>query len=308
MSGKSVVTVTDKRTVHTDALDILGRVITDDDQIGRDAIHLAVEPVVAGQTLHAGMEVGRRADGTFGYSNITKTLGIVDPFIRDIIQIGEKFLLVIYPRQITTLRHVWEHAEFGPEVRNPALKSPEPKTFHLILDTSGPNKINTIRAIRTITKLGLKEAKDLTDVTPSFIMENVSYDAALIGYNHMMQFAGVKIVEAKPQEKPELIVTFPEPVAQSTPAITQAQKESKAWITQFAYDLKKNEYDEYAEGHTFDEIMAIAENYLDTGSYGDIGNSDIYDQDWQGFWMHFKVLTGREPEEGDDGGFFNCSC
>jgi len=307
MSGKSVVTVTDKRTVHTDALDILGRVITDEDQIGRDAIHLAVEPVVAGQTLHAGMEVGRRADGTFGYSNITKTLGIVDPFIRDIIQIGEKFLLVIYPRQITTLRHVWEHPEFGPDVINPATVT-ESKLYHVILESSGLNKINTIKTIRQITSLGLKEAKDLTDNCPSFVMEHVSYDVAETAYNHLKTVADAQIVEAKPQEKPELIVTFPEPVAQSTPAITQAQKESKAWITQFAHDLKKNEYDAYAEGHTFDEIMAIAENYLDTGIYDDIGNSDIYDQDWQGFWMHFKVLTGREPEDGDDGSFFSCSC
>lgn len=38
MSGKSVVTVVDKRTIHTDALDILGRVITEDDKVGRDAI------------------------------------------------------------------------------------------------------------------------------------------------------------------------------------------------------------------------------------------------------------------------------
>lgn len=85
MSGKSVVTVVDKRTIHTDALDILGRVITEDDKVGRDAIHLAVEPVIAGQTLHAGMQIGRRDDGTFGYSNITKTLGIVDPFIQNVV-------------------------------------------------------------------------------------------------------------------------------------------------------------------------------------------------------------------------------
>lgn len=311
MSGKSVVNVADKRTVHTDALDILGRVIVDTDKVGRDAIHLAVEPVIAGAKVFPGQDVGRLADGSFAAptltNGITKTLGIVDPFISKPIQQGEKFFLVIYPRQITTLRHVWEHPEFGAEVVNPALE-PAPKLYHLILKNSGLNKINTIKGIRTIATLGLKEAKDLTDQTPSFIFENVPYEVAEIGYNHMKGIADVQIVEAKPQEKPELIVTFPEPVAQSTPAITQAQKESLVWITQFADDLKKSEYSDYAEGHTFDEIMAIAENYLDTGSYGYIGNSDIYDQDWKGFWMHFKVLTGREPEDGDDGGFFSCSC
>ena len=311
MSGKAVVTVTDKRTVHTDALDILGRVITEDDQIGRDAIHLAVEPVVAGQTLHAGMEVGRRADGTFGYSNITKTLGIVDPFIRDVIQIGEKFLLVIYPRQITTLRHVWEHPEFGPDVINPSLTPPEPKLFHLIMDTCGPNKINTIKAIRQMTYLGLKESKDLTDNCPSFLLENVSYDAASIGHKYMMQFAGVKIVEAALPALPAPKVADPwtavDPYFDWTPGKT-LEEISKAWITQFAKDLKKSEYGDDAEGHTFDELMAIAKNYLETGSYGHIGYSDIYAQDWKTFWKQYKVLTGKGPAEGDDGSFFSCSC
>jgi ribosomal protein L7/L12 len=306
VSGKSVVTVVDKRTVHTDALDILGRVITDEDNIGRDAIHLAVEPVIAGQTLHAGMEVGRRADGTFGYSNITKTLGIVDPFIRDVIQIGEKFLLVIYPRQITTLRHVWEHPEFGPDVVNPAVDT-TPKMYHLILKDPGPSKISTIKGIRAITLLGLKESKDIADNTPSFIMENVTYDAAMIGYNHIASIAGVQVVEAKSKEVAATSISHAVSVVVSSPAVSQDYKESKAWITQFAHDLKRSEYGDEDEGHTFEEIMAIADNYLDTGSYSYIDNSDIYDKDWKGFWLHFKVLTGREPEKGYDGGFFSCS-
>lgn len=302
MSGKSVVTVVDKRTVHTDALDILGRVITEDDKVGRDAIHLAVEPVIAGQTLHAGMQIGRRDDGTFGYTNITKTLGIVDPFIQNVVRPGEKFFLVIYPRQITTLRHVWEHTEFGPEVVNPAIptSAPEIPLYHLILESSGPNKINAIKAIRAIKEgRGLKEAKDYADNTPCLILENVTLDVAKWAANHFAGVSSVKLVEA---------LTLIDQIPKVKAVTTLAQIESKAWITDFASDLKKNEYGEEDGGHTLEEIMAIADNYLDTGTYGYVGNSDIYEQDWKAFWMHFKILTGREPANGVGDSFFSCSC
>lgn len=51
----------------------------------------------------------------------------------------------------------------------------EEKTeFNVILTDSGANKINVIKEIRTITSLGLKEAKDLADNPPKPIKEGVS--------------------------------------------------------------------------------------------------------------------------------------
>jgi len=46
----------DKRSVSTDALATLGTII--DDTAGRDAIHLAVEPIIAGEKLYPGQDVG----------------------------------------------------------------------------------------------------------------------------------------------------------------------------------------------------------------------------------------------------------
>ena len=55
----------------------------------------------------------------------------------------------------------------------------EEKTeFAVILAAAGPNKINVIKAVREVTSLGLKEAKDLVDGAPKPIKEGVNKDEA----------------------------------------------------------------------------------------------------------------------------------
>jgi large subunit ribosomal protein L7/L12 len=56
----------------------------------------------------------------------------------------------------------------------PAAAAAEEKTsVTIILKNAGANKINVIKEIRTITNLGLKEAKDLVDAAPKAVKENV---------------------------------------------------------------------------------------------------------------------------------------
>lgn len=98
----------EKRSVSTDALETLGKIIGPDEK--RDAIHLAVENAIAGQTLNPGDNIGFLPDGTVGYC--AKPLGIVDPFLKSPVKAGQRFWLVVYPRQITSLRHVWSHPSF----------------------------------------------------------------------------------------------------------------------------------------------------------------------------------------------------
>lgn len=99
--------MTDKRSVKTDALETLGSII--DDNQKRDAIHLAVEPVVAAHTLRPGEDVGFVTEGVGTCAN---PVGIVDPFLKTHVRKGEHFWLVVYPRTITSLRHVWTHPAF----------------------------------------------------------------------------------------------------------------------------------------------------------------------------------------------------
>ena len=102
----------EKPTVSTDALDTLGSVITPEE--GRDAIHLAVEPVEAAQKFAPGEHVKLNDDGRAIRALTGKGLGIVDPFLTDVVEPGQWFWLVVYPRQIDSLRHVWEHPAFPP--------------------------------------------------------------------------------------------------------------------------------------------------------------------------------------------------
>ena len=55
---------------------------------------------------------------------------------------------------------------------------PEKTEFTVILTGAGANKINVIKAVREVTSLGLKEAKDLVDGAPKPIKENVSKEEA----------------------------------------------------------------------------------------------------------------------------------
>jgi len=55
----------------------------------------------------------------------------------------------------------------------------EEKTeFTVVLTAAGANKINVIKAVREVTSLGLKEAKDLVDGAPKTIKEGVTKDEA----------------------------------------------------------------------------------------------------------------------------------
>ena len=60
----------------------------------------------------------------------------------------------------------------------PAAKAEEKTEFTLVLAAAGEKKINVIKEIRTITGLGLKEAKDLVEGAPKTVKEGLSKEDA----------------------------------------------------------------------------------------------------------------------------------
>jgi large subunit ribosomal protein L7/L12 len=71
---------------------------------------------------------------------------------------------------------VFAAAAAGPAA--PAEPVEEQTEFTVVLKDGGPKKINVIKVVRTLTSLGLKEAKDLVEGAPQNVVEGVSKDAA----------------------------------------------------------------------------------------------------------------------------------
>src|SRR3569833_2755678 len=59
-----------------------------------------------------------------------------------------------------------------------AAPAEEKTEFTVVLTAAGSNKINVIKAVREVTSLGLKEAKDLVDGAPKTVKEGVSKEEA----------------------------------------------------------------------------------------------------------------------------------
>jgi large subunit ribosomal protein L7/L12 len=65
-------------------------------------------------------------------------------------------------------------AAAGPAAAAPAAAAEEQTEFTVMLASFGENKVNVIKAVRELTGLGLKEAKDLVDGAPKAVKEGVS--------------------------------------------------------------------------------------------------------------------------------------
>jgi len=73
-----------------------------------------------------------------------------------------------------------------------AAPAEEKTEFTVVLTDIGGNKINTIKAVREVTSLGLKEAKDLVESAPKTLKEGVSKDEAA-AIKKKFEEAGAKV-------------------------------------------------------------------------------------------------------------------
>ncbi len=101
----------------TTALETLGTYLMDG-TAQRDAIHLAVVPIVATEKVYPGQHLTADGKATGG-----PPVGIADPFLPGPANPGMTFWLVLYPRTITSLRHAWTHPAF-PEAAVAAVNAP----------------------------------------------------------------------------------------------------------------------------------------------------------------------------------------
>jgi len=81
----------------------------------------------------------------------------------------------------------------GPAAAAPAAAVEEQTEFTVVLAGFGENKVNVIKAVRELTGLGLKEAKDLVDGAPKPVKEGVN-KADAEAAKKKLEEAGAKVV------------------------------------------------------------------------------------------------------------------
>jgi len=80
----------------------------------------------------------------------------------------------------------------APGAAGGAAAEEEKTTFTVVLVNAGDKKINVIKEIRTVTTLGLKEAKDLVEAAPKTVKEGVSKEEAE-KIKKLLEAAGAKV-------------------------------------------------------------------------------------------------------------------
>lgn len=99
--------------MRDETLESLGKLLKED--LPRDAIHIAVAPVIANAQMKPGDHIGLLdRDAMLAGTNADELIGIVDPYLKGPVVRGDKFWMWLYPGTITSLKHHWTHKAFEP--------------------------------------------------------------------------------------------------------------------------------------------------------------------------------------------------
>lgn len=92
------------------SIETLGKLISENER--RDAIHVAIAPVLATEKLFPGQPISVVKGES---SSAEPHIGIVDPFLKGGVFPGQRFWLFLYPNTVTGMRHHWSHPAFSEE-------------------------------------------------------------------------------------------------------------------------------------------------------------------------------------------------
>lgn len=145
----------------------LGKLITSEQH--RDAIHVAVMPMEAGAALYPGVHVGVE-NGIARQSG--ELIGVVDPFLKELVQEGEKFWLFLYPGSIKSLRHEWLHPAFDGDACRDILKEDSERWLRKFCIEHPTDRGDSIDYDAMIEKLkdedGLEHGFNAPEITSEF--------------------------------------------------------------------------------------------------------------------------------------------
>jgi hypothetical protein len=101
--------------MNRDTMEVVGKILQED--IGRDAIHIAVVAVKAAHYMDAGEHIGLKEGKAT--TQAAKLVGIVDPYLQEGVERNQLFLMHLYPRTITSLKHGWTHPDLPENIEVP---------------------------------------------------------------------------------------------------------------------------------------------------------------------------------------------
>lgn len=116
----------------------------------RDAIHIAIAPVVAGEGLEAATPIGfrdRESHDVVVECEAAMSVGIVDPFLKKTVRPGDRFYMFLNPNTITALRHEWTHPAFGTEPDMGPKKAESERWLRDFLSNTAPSYEDLIKAV-----------------------------------------------------------------------------------------------------------------------------------------------------------------
>jgi large subunit ribosomal protein L7/L12 len=106
--------------------------------------------------------------------------------VEDVLKVVEEMTVLELSELVKACEDKFGVKASAPMMAAPAASGAAPKaeekeektSFTIVLSAAGANKIAVIKEIRTITELGLKEAKELVDAAPKTVKENVAKEEA----------------------------------------------------------------------------------------------------------------------------------
>jgi large subunit ribosomal protein L7/L12 len=116
----------------------------------------------------------------------------------EIIEVLSNMSVLEVTQLVSDLEEKWGVSAAAPvaaAIAGPAAEAAavEEKTeFDVVMSSFGANKVGVIKAIRTITGLGLKEAKDMVEGVPATVKEGISKDEAE-GIKKQLEEAGASV-------------------------------------------------------------------------------------------------------------------
>jgi hypothetical protein len=159
----------------------IGQIIMGDQT--RDAIHMAIAPVIASHRLYPGQPIALGNDG-FAYGPPAVSIGIVDPFLTKVVQEGQKFWVFLNPSSITSLRHDWTHPAFEAVEKaatEPLATMGESEAFcRAVADDIGVDYDDMMRCVAEDDYINMGENENYKDVLDGERYEDFVKHAAVV--------------------------------------------------------------------------------------------------------------------------------